>query len=87
MVKVFPAKLLGPSYFKEILGPFKNIKLLACGGVNPSNIAEYAQCGASAFAFGASGFRNEWLKNKDYSSIGRSIKDLILNIPTTIKTQ
>ena len=34
MVKVFPAKFFGPTYFKEIKGPFQDIKLLACGGVN-----------------------------------------------------
>ena len=33
MVKVFPASQLGPKYFKDVLGPFPEIKLMAVGVV------------------------------------------------------
>lgn len=74
MVKVFPAKFFGPEYFKEIKGPFKDIELLACGGVTPENMAAYFLNGASAVSFGASVFKKEWLIEKDFASIGRYIK-------------
>jgi len=74
MVKVFPAKFFGPEYFKEIKGPFNNIELLACAGVTPDNMREYFSCGASAVSFGASVFRKEWLKNKDFKSISGAIR-------------
>lgn len=77
MVKVFPAKFFGPSYIKEIKGPFGDIKLLACGGINPANINEFFQAGASAVAFGASVFKKEWLRKSDFDSIGDSIKALL----------
>jgi len=77
MVKVFPAKVFGPAYFKEIKGPFKNIELLACGGVNPKNINSFFENGASAVAFGASIFKKEWFEKRDFESIGNSIKDLM----------
>ena len=77
MVKVFPAGGPGPKYFKEIKGPFGNIDLLACGGVNRGTIGQYFSCGASAVAFGGSVFRREWLEQSDYESIGRCITDLI----------
>lgn len=74
MVKVFPAKFFGPEYFKEIKGPFNNIELLACGGVTPENIKTFFTCGASAVAFGASVFKKEWLRDKQFSQIGKSIE-------------
>jgi len=77
MVKVFPAKLFGPSYFREVKAPLQDIKLLACGGVNKDNIKEYFSNGADAIAFGASVFKKEWLINKDFVKIAQSIKLLI----------
>ena len=79
MVKVFPAKFFGPGYFKEIKGPFNDIELLACSGVMPENMNEYFACGASAVTFGESVFKKEWLKQKDFKSIGESIKKFVDN--------
>jgi len=73
MVKVFPAGALGPSYLREVKGPFQDIELLACGGVTPENAASYFSNGASAVAFGASVFRKEWLFSRDFASIGKRI--------------
>ena len=78
MVKVFPAKFFGPSYFKEIKGPFNDVPLLACGGVNKDNVNSFFQCGASAIAFGSSIFKKDWLNEKNFNEIENSIKDLIL---------
>lgn len=77
MVKVFPAKFFGPPYIKEIKGPFKNIELLACGGVTAENIGQFILSGASAVAFGASVFKKEWLKKSDFKSMKKSIASLI----------
>lgn len=74
MVKVFPAKLFGPEYFRQIKGPFNDIELLACSGVTVQNMRAYFENGASAVAFGASVFKKEWLQNKDFKSIVSSIK-------------
>ena len=75
MVKVFPAKFFGPAYLKEIKGPFRDIDLLACGGVTPGNIGSFFSCGASAVAFGASIFKKEWLAAGDFASIEKAIKE------------
>ncbi len=77
MVKVFPAKFFGPAYFKEIRGPFSDIKLLACGGVTPDNIQTYFKNGAAAVAFGGSIFRQEWLTESGLSSIEQEIRRLV----------
>jgi 2-dehydro-3-deoxyphosphogluconate aldolase/(4S)-4-hydroxy-2-oxoglutarate aldolase len=77
MVKVFPAKFFGPQYFKEIKGPFNEIELLACGGVNVDTIRSFFSCGASAVAFGGSIFKKEWLERKDFWRIGEHIETLL----------
>jgi 2-dehydro-3-deoxyphosphogluconate aldolase/(4S)-4-hydroxy-2-oxoglutarate aldolase len=77
MVKVFPSSLVGPAYFKEIKGPFPEIKLLACSGVNAHNIKTYFASGASAAAFGGSIFNRRWLDDGDYRRIELEIKKLI----------
>jgi 2-dehydro-3-deoxyphosphogluconate aldolase/(4S)-4-hydroxy-2-oxoglutarate aldolase len=81
MVKVFPAKFFGPGYLREIKGPFDDVELLACSGVTPDNLREYFSCGDSAVAFGASVFKKEWMRDKDYSSITRSIKAYLNQLP------
>jgi 2-dehydro-3-deoxyphosphogluconate aldolase/(4S)-4-hydroxy-2-oxoglutarate aldolase len=81
MVKVFPAKMCGPEYFKEIKGPFNDIKLLACAGVTPENMQQYFSSGANAVSFGAGVFKKEWLDSKKFDSIGETIKRYVRQFP------
>lgn len=77
MVKVFPAKFLGPGYIKEVKSPFKSIELLACGGVTADNIKLFFSSGASAAAFGAGVFKKEWLERKEFYRVEEVLKELI----------
>jgi len=77
MVKVFPSNVFGPGYFKAIKGPFRDVELLACGGVTPENLKTYLDSGASAASFGASVFKKEWLAQKDFASIGQAIRTFL----------
>lgn len=77
MVKVFPAGAFGPSYFKEVKGPFADIALLACGGISADNMADYFRNGASAVAFGGSVFRRDWLAARDYPRIAKEVGVLV----------
>ncbi|MDD4909634.1 MAG: bifunctional 4-hydroxy-2-oxoglutarate aldolase/2-dehydro-3-deoxy-phosphogluconate aldolase [Candidatus Omnitrophica bacterium] len=77
MVKVFPVSFFGPEYIKEIKGPFKDIPLLACGGVTPENIRLFFSRGASAVAFGGSIFKKEWFEQKKFSLITERVKALL----------
>ena len=63
-VKVFPIGTLGPKYAKDLLAPLKHIRLLAVGGVNPDNAADYIKAGCAGI--GASGA----LVNKDLIAAG-----------------
>lgn len=85
MVKVFPAGVFGPDYFKEIRAPFSNIELMACGGVTPGNVKNFFSSGANAVAFGASVFKKEWLAKKDFISIGQAIAKFMPEVKAAVK--
>ncbi len=76
MIKLFPASIFGPSYFKALKGPFESIKLMAVGGVDEYNIDTYISSGADAIGFGGSIIKNEWLKDEKYQIIEDKITAL-----------
>jgi 2-dehydro-3-deoxyphosphogluconate aldolase/(4S)-4-hydroxy-2-oxoglutarate aldolase len=52
-VKIFPCSQLGgPPYIKALKTPFPDVKLIASGGVNQRNIAEFILAGAVAVGIG-----------------------------------
>jgi 2-dehydro-3-deoxyphosphogluconate aldolase/(4S)-4-hydroxy-2-oxoglutarate aldolase len=52
-VKVFPcAQLGGPDYMRVLKAPFPRIPLIAAGGVNQKNAADYVLAGATALGIG-----------------------------------
>ncbi|MDH3251772.1 MAG: bifunctional 4-hydroxy-2-oxoglutarate aldolase/2-dehydro-3-deoxy-phosphogluconate aldolase [Ignavibacteria bacterium] len=53
IVKVFPATSLGPKYFRDLHGPFPDIRLMPTGGVTIDNVGEWIQAGAVAVGIGS----------------------------------
>ncbi|MGD9496342.1 MAG: bifunctional 4-hydroxy-2-oxoglutarate aldolase/2-dehydro-3-deoxy-phosphogluconate aldolase [Armatimonadota bacterium] len=53
MVKVFPADVGGPAYFKAILGPLPQIRLVPTGGVDVDTTPEFLKAGAVALCAGS----------------------------------
>ncbi|MHB0876114.1 MAG: bifunctional 4-hydroxy-2-oxoglutarate aldolase/2-dehydro-3-deoxy-phosphogluconate aldolase [Anaerolineae bacterium] len=52
LIKVFPATAVGPRYFKDVLAPLPQVKLVPTGGVGLGNAAEFIRNGAAAIAVG-----------------------------------
>src|SRR5918911_399903 len=52
VVKVFPARALGPRYIADVLAPLPDVPLMPTGGVDATNAAEYLRTGAVAVAVG-----------------------------------
>ena len=77
MVKLFPSGMYGPGYVRALKGPFDTIKIMAVGGVNEKNIAQFFLQGASAVAFGAGILRPEWLENNNFDFIEEKLKLLV----------
>ena len=53
LVKGFPATSNGPKYFKDIAGPFPDIRLMPTGGVTVENVGEWVKAGAVAVGIGS----------------------------------
>jgi len=52
-VKIFPAKLYGPGYLRELRAPLPNAPLIAVGGVDAASVPEYLAAGAFAVGIGS----------------------------------
>ena len=80
MVKVFPARNLGPNYIKDVLAPLDNLELMPTGGVGLNNIQPYLAAGAKAFGMGGNLFDKNLIKNKDWNGLAahfRQFKELV----------
>jgi 2-dehydro-3-deoxyphosphogluconate aldolase/(4S)-4-hydroxy-2-oxoglutarate aldolase len=53
LVKVFPASGLGPRYFKDVLAPLPQIRLVPTGGVDLDTAGPFIEAGAAAIAVGS----------------------------------
>jgi 2-dehydro-3-deoxyphosphogluconate aldolase/(4S)-4-hydroxy-2-oxoglutarate aldolase len=52
-VKVFPASSIGPTFLRELRGPFPDIPLQPTGGITVANAAEFIRAGAIAVGMGS----------------------------------
>jgi 2-dehydro-3-deoxyphosphogluconate aldolase/(4S)-4-hydroxy-2-oxoglutarate aldolase len=52
-VKVFPASALGPSFLRELRGPFPDIPLQPTGGITLENAGDFIGAGAIAVGIGS----------------------------------
>jgi 2-dehydro-3-deoxyphosphogluconate aldolase / (4S)-4-hydroxy-2-oxoglutarate aldolase len=52
VVKVFPARSLGPRYIADVLAPLPDVLLMPTGGVDATNAADYLRAGAVGVAVG-----------------------------------
>jgi len=81
MVKVFPCGLMGPSYIRELMGPFDDIDLVAVGGVTPGNMLEYFDAGARAVGASSALFGKDALMGKDLNALSGNVRNFIEACP------
>lgn len=53
LIKVFPANVVGPDYFKSLAGPLPQIPLMPTGGIDLDNAGQYIKAGAVAVGVGS----------------------------------
>ena len=54
MIKVFPARQIGPQYVRDVLAPLPHLRLVPTGGVTAQNAGAYLQAGSVAVGIGGS---------------------------------
>lgn len=52
IVKIFPADVVGPAFFKSIRGPLPQVRLMPTGGVDLSTAASFLKAGACCLGVG-----------------------------------
>ncbi|MBY0513556.1 MAG: bifunctional 4-hydroxy-2-oxoglutarate aldolase/2-dehydro-3-deoxy-phosphogluconate aldolase [Gemmataceae bacterium] len=52
VVKVFPADVVGPAFFRALRGPLPQVKLMPTGGVDLTTAAEFLKAGAVCLGVG-----------------------------------
>src|SRR5947209_442476 len=53
VVKVFPADVVGPAFFKALRGPLPQVRLMPTGGVDLTTAAAFLKAGACALGIGS----------------------------------
>lgn len=68
-VKVFPAGTLGAAYMKAIAAPINHVRLLAVGGVNETNVADFMRAGAVGAGVGGNLVNKTWIAEGRFQDI------------------
>lgn len=76
-VKVFPVTSLGVSYIKAVRGPLSHIPLMAVGGVNEKNAADFMKAGCVGLGVGGNLVNKEWIKNGEWDKITALAKEFM----------
>ncbi len=79
VIKVFPATSLGPKYFKDIAGPFPQIRLMPTGGVTIENVGEWVAAGAAAVGIGNDLLDKKAIEEEKYSVLTERAQRLTNN--------
>ncbi|MBM3966364.1 MAG: bifunctional 4-hydroxy-2-oxoglutarate aldolase/2-dehydro-3-deoxy-phosphogluconate aldolase [Planctomycetes bacterium] len=77
IVKVFPARVLGPGYIRDVLAPLPYIQLMPTGGIDTTNAGDYLSAGAIAVGVGGQLCPVKLVENKDWDTILHSAKRIV----------
>jgi 2-dehydro-3-deoxyphosphogluconate aldolase / (4S)-4-hydroxy-2-oxoglutarate aldolase len=77
VVKVFPATSVGPKYFRDLKGPFPNIRLMPTGGVDAGNAADFIKNGACAVAVGTALLDPVLIGKNDWATLEKNARALV----------
>ena len=68
-IKLFPASLYGPDFFRHVSAPLPHIKMLAVSGIKLDEIPAYLQAGAVGFGLGRDIASPELCRSQDFSAV------------------
>lgn len=80
IVKVFPADIVGMSFFKGILAPMPHLKLMPTGGVSLTNAGDWIKSGALAVGVGSALLDKKAIEMENYDQLTENAKILMESI-------
>lgn len=78
-VKVFPTSSLGAGYIKAVCAPLNHIRMLAVGGVNENNVAEFLAAGVVGAGVGGNLVNKKWIAAGEFDKITELAKQYVAN--------
>lgn len=84
VVKVFPADVMGMSYFGSVLAPLPHLKLMPTGGVSLTNGGEWLRAGACAVGIGSALVSKAALADRDFDQIRRNAEVAVSHVLGTV---
>ena len=82
MIKVFPARQVGPQYLRDLLAPLPHLRLVPTGGVTLQNASAYLQAGAVAVGVGGNLISEQAVAARDWAQITRQAQEYVQAIQT-----
>lgn len=68
-VKIFPAETLGLPYIKSVMAPISHVPLVAVGGVNEDNIADFLAIGLKGVGIGSNILKKSYIEEENYNGL------------------
>lgn len=76
-VKLFPVGNLGAGYVKAVKAPLNHVKLLAVGGVNADNVADFLAAGCCGAGVGGNLVNKKWIEAGEYEKLTEAARELM----------
>ncbi|MEL6771478.1 MAG: mannonate dehydratase [Bacteroidota bacterium] len=80
VVKVFPAGVLGMSFFKGVLAPLPHLKLMPTGGVSLTNAGDWLRAGAVAVGVGSALVDKQAIAAGDWQTLTDNARTLMTHV-------
>jgi len=81
IVKVFPAEVVGPAFFRAMRGPLPQIRLMPTGGVDLNAAADFLKAGACCLGIGGQLVEPRAVAERNFDRI----RDLALQYVNVVK--
>ncbi len=77
IVKVFPADVVGPAFFRAIRGPLPQVRVMPTGGVDLKTAAAFLQAGACCLGVGGQLVDPKAIEQKNFEKIRESARQYV----------
>jgi 2-dehydro-3-deoxyphosphogluconate aldolase/(4S)-4-hydroxy-2-oxoglutarate aldolase len=81
ILKVFPAEIVGPAFFKAMKGPLPQLRLMPTGGVDLNTASSFLEAGAVCLGIGSQLIEPKAVATRDFAritSLARQYREIIV---------
>src|SRR5579884_1584084 len=87
IVKVFPAEVVGPAFFKALRGPLPQVRLMPTGGVDLNTAADFLRAGACCLGLGSQLVEPRAVLARDFDRIRDLARQYVALVQQTRRDQ